>query len=532
MADKSIADLPVLQAVDDTTQIPVWQPGATNPAQKLAGSKFREFAGQAAEQYVEDATQVVQRAEQALDSLGDSAARAKQSADNAAESERKAKLYADQTEASVSGVASFNGRGGHVVPQTGDYTAAMVAAAPAGYGLGSVDCRDIDGNDANNAVESGNYWVSTTTANIPTSAWNGVMRVTSRSSKAKVQTIFYFADARTFTVERNFNNNVFGAWRWVNPPMQSGEEYLTTEYIGYKDVYKRNNNGIIEYRLDGETIWKPYADAVGAVARDGSKAAFSDAAYPATVGEVGTLGTGMRLTNRNPGGTYSSLVVSDPSSSLDEALRLLYQDRALYNILHAGNVGDYAAPAGFGLGGVGDTAIDDCNNATKNGWYYLHSATKNAPAKIPFSQYGGLFACARGDAVHQFTYYNGLFATRRGSGGSFGDWEYVNPPMELGVEYRTAERYLGKPVYVYAMDFGSLPVSAMAFKEHNRGSAIRVIAYGGVASNGNSLTYIYATDSAWNITLGVDQIAFYIETSTDRSNITATVWMKYYKTTD
>ncbi len=35
--------------------------------------------------------------------------------------------------------------------------------------------------------------------------------------------------------------------------------------------------------------------------------------------------------------------------------------------------------------------------------------------------------------------------------------EYLNPPMSLGVEYRTTERYLGKPVYVKLIDLGSLP---------------------------------------------------------------------------
>lgn len=33
-------------------------------------------------------------------------------------------------------------------------------------------------------------------------------------------------------------------------------------------------------------------------------------------------------------------------------------------------------------------------------------------------------------------------------------WEYINPPMELGIEYRTTDRYLGKPVYVKVVDCG------------------------------------------------------------------------------
>ena len=33
-------------------------------------------------------------------------------------------------------------------------------------------------------------------------------------------------------------------------------------------------------------------------------------------------------------------------------------------------------------------------------------------------------------------------------------WEWVNPPMLLGIEYRTVERFQGKPVYVKVVDCG------------------------------------------------------------------------------
>lgn len=39
------------------------------------------------------------------------------------------------------------------------------------------------------------------------------------------------------------------------------------------------------------------------------------------------------------------------------------------------------------------------------------------------------------------------FATRRMTSGEWGEWEYINPPMNAGVEYRTTERWGGKPVY-------------------------------------------------------------------------------------
>ena len=35
-------------------------------------------------------------------------------------------------------------------------------------------------------------------------------------------------------------------------------------------------------------------------------------------------------------------------------------------------------------------------------------------------------------------------------------WEWVNPPMELGTEYRTTERHFGKPVYVKVLEFSAI----------------------------------------------------------------------------
>lgn len=41
--------------------------------------------------------------------------------------------------------------------------------------------------------------------------------------------------------------------------------------------------------------------------------------------------------------------------------------------------------------------------------------------------------------------------------GVWSPWEFENPPMEVGKEYRTTERYNNKPVYVKLVDCGNLP---------------------------------------------------------------------------
>lgn len=45
-------------------------------------------------------------------------------------------------------------------------------------------------------------------------------------------------------------------------------------------------------------------------------------------------------------------------------------------------------------------------------------------------------------------------------GGTWTGWEYLNPPMALGVEYRTTERHMGKPVYKQLFALGKLSSTA------------------------------------------------------------------------
>lgn len=40
--------------------------------------------------------------------------------------------------------------------------------------------------------------------------------------------------------------------------------------------------------------------------------------------------------------------------------------------------------------------------------------------------------------------------------GTWQDWEYENPPLMNNTEYRTTERYAGKPVYIKRINYGAL----------------------------------------------------------------------------
>lgn len=114
-------------------------------------------------------------------------------------------------------------------------------------------------------------------------------------------------------------------------------------------------------------------------------------------------------------------------------------------------------------------------------------------------------------------------------------FEWVNPPMDLGVEYRTTERYLGKPVYVKMVDCGSLPNAG--YKAVNIGTPglEKVIEISGCAIDTKGDFY---SIPATNFSSSVHDVGLYatgsqaiaISTQSDRSNYRAYVKVKYTKT--
>lgn len=64
-----------------------------------------------------------------------------------------------------------------------------------------------------------------------------------------------------------------------------------------------------------------------------------------------------------------------------------------------------------------------------------------------------------GSLVAYSAFARGACITKTKFNGAWEPLEWVNPPMVMGVEYRTTQRYEGKPVYVKAINFGALPVT-------------------------------------------------------------------------
>ena len=117
-----------------------------------------------------------------------------------------------------------------------------------------------------------------------------------------------------------------------------------------------------------------------------------------------------------------------------------------------------AAPGGFGLGGVlvdapeNSEGFADANLITATGFY---RAVRNV-------LYGGWHYIIHlnydsATALQLAAYVSGeVYGVREKRLNVWGDWEHTNPPMELGVEYRTTERFWGRPVYYKIVDCGQI----------------------------------------------------------------------------
>lgn len=148
------------------------------------------------------------------------------------------------------------------------------------------------------------------------------------------------------------------------------------------------------------------------------------------------------------------------------------------------------APDGYGLGSNAKllTADDDLNTVLTTGWYNWSWAAhpQNAPDNN-WREYGcamHVFSTSPGGYAIQTVYdlsddiTHGCAIQRTiyviSSGKVYYPWEWVNPPMQLGVEYRTTERYLGYPVYVKLINLGSLPNAGSTKQISVRDLGIRV----------------------------------------------------------
>lgn len=115
------------------------------------------------------------------------------------------------------------------------------------------------------------------------------------------------------------------------------------------------------------------------------------------------------------------------------------------------------APSGYGLGTVQPIEWSNIDNITANGWYSAVVNGEIAPGAATYMVWVRVDALDTNYACQTAYITGGDYVLKRHRHmGAWGEWEWVNPPMSLGVEYRTTERYQGAPVYVCLLHVGYL----------------------------------------------------------------------------
>ena len=197
------------------------------------------------------------------------------------------------------------------------------------------------------------------------------------------------------------------------------------------------------------------------------------------------------------------------------------------------------APAGFGLGGQSKelTSGDDLNTIWENGWYrWGSSSPQNAPKMT--SDVGGaryIFArVANYDSQNVLQEYWSLNqgaqnkAHRICRNGVWGPLEWINPSMQIGVEYRTTERHNGKPVYKKAVNTGALSAGTSKSVAHGvENIGLRLSALYGINNDGDNLV---GNPGITGILVGGSNIT--ITTAAGFSTSNSWVVIAYTKTTD
>lgn len=176
-----------------------------------------------------------------------------------------------------------------------------------------------------------------------------------------------------------------------------------------------------------------------------------------------------------------------------------------------------AAPSGYGLGVATYTdantpnirRVEDLDVATKCGWFaFAPFETGGAATLNNISILHGILCVSSyvEDRLCQELYapQQNVKLIRWNYNGSWSPWECDNPPMALGVEYRTAERWNNKVVYTKLVNYNGMP-----------GATTYAAAHGCAATN--ILRYC-----AVNETLGIPIPNSTTSIAVDKTNISLT----------
>ena len=108
--------------------------------------------------------------------------------------------------------------------------------------------------------------------------------------------------------------------------------------------------------------------------------------------------------------------------------------------------------------------------------------------------------------------------------------EWINPPMVAGTEYRTTERWNGKPVYTQLVNFGALPDNTTKSVTVTASGVTDVVGYEARYSNGKSGAVLYSGgDVISSFTIKSGKFTFSVTAPANSSGYSLMILFKYVK---
>lgn len=167
---------------------------------------------------------------------------------------------------------------------------------------------------------------------------------------------------------------------------------------------------------------------------------------------------------------------------------------------------------------------DNVDTCLANGWYQMKENAQGCPI-------GGapLFVTGAKECIWQYAFdvQNGSELRRYtvDGGETWNPWEWENPPVADGAEYRTTMRYDGKPVYARRITVENAPDSAVEVIPHGLEGVVPV-SWDGTATDGaNVLTLPFLN----SFTVGVDGANITLSTTEDYSGYAVEITLWYCK---
>lgn len=194
------------------------------------------------------------------------------------------------------------------------------------------------------------------------------------------------------------------------------------------------------------------------------------------------------------------------------------------------------APSGYGLGtGSVTPPNNSLDEAVINGWYVCSPSTTGAPTGHASVNNGVVSVSTRYSAAIQEYWvephasivgYPLKLVRTKNNTGTWTPWEWVDPPMVLGVEYRTTERHTGAAVYTKLINFGYLPNTSGKEVTHSLGAS-KILRVSATLDSGTALPVENAAGNRISISATTSVVR--IVSNYDTSGRTATVQLWYTK---